>query len=345
MDEEKAVWEDRSIKFDIPQIYTKLRGGEVLYDVFDYIEDTKGNPNERGRIMVTNLRIIWYALFNSKLNLSIGYNCFLTMTTKTVLSKLRGTTQALYIFTSNHNSRFEFIFTNMSLSNGRHFSLIFDVYRLYQQSFLYRELKLRTSILQSKQLKILPQEQVYSTIQGIWNLSSDQGNLGTFVLTNIRLVWYADINEAFNISLPYMQIRSIRVRESKYGPALVVSTLDTAGGYVLGFRIDPPERLREVYKEMASLFAIYSSTPIFGVFYERKQEKVDREDDQLRIDNIEEIDNTKTAEINTNFTNYLADDSTSGQREPFYCKQLGFAMEKIRDGFTLKDLWEVIPSQ
>ncbi len=131
------------------------------------------------------------------------------MTTKTVLSKLRGTTQALYIFTASNNARFEFIFTNMSLNNGRQFTLIFDVYRLYQQSFLYRDLKLRTAILQSKQLKILPQEQVYSTLPGIWNLSSDQGNLGTFVLTNIRLVWYADINEAFNISLPYMQIRSV----------------------------------------------------------------------------------------------------------------------------------------
>lgn len=75
------------------------------------------------------------------------------------------------------------------------------------------------------------------------------------------------------------------------------------------------------------------------------QEKIDREDDQLHIDAIEEIDNTKTGEINTNFSNYLADDSIGSQREPFYCKQLGFAMEKIRDGFTLKDLWEVIPSQ
>lgn len=146
------------------------------------------------------------------------------MTTKTVLSKLRGTTQALYIFTSNNNARFEFIFTNMSMDHGRRFTLIFDVYRLYQQTFLYRELKLRTSILQSKQLKILQQEQVYSTIQGIWNLSSDQGNLGTFVLTNIRLVWYADINEAFNISLPYMQIRSV-------GNSMI-STIETFPNFV-----------------------------------------------------------------------------------------------------------------
>lgn len=141
--------------------------------------------------------------------LAIGYNCFLTMTTKTVLSKVRGTTQALYIFTSSNNARFEFIFTNMSMATSRQFTIIFDVYRLYQQSYLYRELKLRTSILQQKQLKILEQENVYSTLPGIWNLSSDQGNLGTFVLTNVRLVWYADINEAFNISLPYMQMKSV----------------------------------------------------------------------------------------------------------------------------------------
>lgn len=75
-----------------------------------------------------------------------------------------------------------------------------------------------------------------------------------------------------------------------------------------------------------------------------RQETINRVDDQLNIDSIEEIDNTKTAEINTNFTNYLTEDSEGGQRELFYCKQLGFAMEKIRDGFTLKDLWEVIPS-
>lgn len=68
----------------------------------------------------------------------------------------------------------------------------------------------------------------------------------------------------------------MRVRESKYGPALVVNTLDTAGGYVLGFRIDPPERLRQVYKEMTSFFAIYSATPIFGVFYERKEVRMSR---------------------------------------------------------------------
>ena len=35
-----------------------------------------------------------------------------------------------------------------------------------------------------------------------------QGNLGTFFITNVRLVWYANMNETFNVSIPYLQMVS-----------------------------------------------------------------------------------------------------------------------------------------
>ena len=35
-----------------------------------------------------------------------------------------------------------------------------------------------------------------------------QGNLGTFYITNVRLVWHANINESFNVSIPYLQMVS-----------------------------------------------------------------------------------------------------------------------------------------
>ena len=38
-----------------------------------------------------------------------------------------------------------------------------------------------------------------------------------------------------------------------------------AGGYVLGFRIDPVEKLNVTFKEVHSLFRVYSANPIFGV--------------------------------------------------------------------------------
>lgn len=47
--------------------------------------------------------------------------------------------------------------------------------------------------------------------QGIWNLSSDSGNLGTLVVTNVRVVWYADVNDAFNVSMPYITVESVRI--------------------------------------------------------------------------------------------------------------------------------------
>ena len=83
------------------------------------------------------------------------------------------------------------------------------LYRAYSSSKLYRELKLRGAILVEKHLKVLPQETIIDSVNGVWNLSSDQGNLGTAIITNVRLVWYANMNELFNISIPYLQIGSV----------------------------------------------------------------------------------------------------------------------------------------
>jgi hypothetical protein len=44
--------------------------------------------------------------------------------------------------------------------------------------------------------------------------------------------------------------------------------MSQAGGYVLGFRIDPVEKLNEVMKEIHSLYRVYSANPIFGVQYQ-----------------------------------------------------------------------------
>ena len=81
--------------------------------------------------------------------------------------------------------------------------------RAYTSSKLYRELKLRSAILSEGQLRILPQETIVSTVDGVWNLSSDQGNLGTFIITNVRVVWFAKMNQLFNISIPYLHIAGV----------------------------------------------------------------------------------------------------------------------------------------
>ncbi|XP_076060731.1 Bardet-Biedl syndrome 5 protein isoform X1 [Oratosquilla oratoria] len=344
----------------------KMRPGERVVDKLDAIEDTKGNSGDRGRLVITNLRLIWHSHTMQRVSLSVGYNCIINVTTKTVNSKLRGLTEALYILTKANNTRFEFIFTNLVPSTSRLFTSVIGVYKAYNSSKIYRELKLRGAIIQNKQLRILPQEQIFSRVNGVWNLSSDQGNLGTFVITNVRLVWFANMNDQFNISLPYLQMASVKVRESKFGMALVVESSEASGGYVLGFRIDPVEKLHEVHKEISSLFNVYSQCPIFGVEFTIQDKDIEEdydlnmmprayslnsfgqanmmEEQQMEIPFADEpeIDDS-VVETSDVLTLYLAD-GRHQDGEPVYAPELGLAVEKLKEGFTLQSLWEVIPS-
>ena len=43
------------------------------------------------------------------------------------------------------------------------------------------------------------------------------------------------------------------------------------------------------------------------------------------------------------FQAYFADGDHQIDREPVYCPELGLAIEKLKDGFTLAGLWEVMP--
>ena len=56
----------------------------------------------------------------------------------------------------------------------RLFTSVLAVHRAYETTKMYRELKLRAALITNKQLRLLPQEQVYDKINGVWNLSSDQ---------------------------------------------------------------------------------------------------------------------------------------------------------------------------
>lgn len=47
-------------------------------------------------------------------------------------------------------------------------------FRAYNSSRLYRELKLRGAILKNGHLRLLMFEKMYSTVNGVWNLSSEQ---------------------------------------------------------------------------------------------------------------------------------------------------------------------------
>ena len=192
-------------------------------------------------MVVTNLRLLWISHRSNYVNLSIGYNTILNVSTKKAQSKLRGATLALCILAKT-KSRFEFVFTSLVKNSPRLFSTVQAVHRwerssanafvtylkpflkknrAYESSKLYRDIKLRGSIIKEMQLLLLPDEHVFTHVScltqrermaetnqvtGVWNLSSDQGNLGALFVTNVRVVWHATLAQNFNISIPFMQM-------------------------------------------------------------------------------------------------------------------------------------------
>lgn len=336
--EEGLIWQDE-IRFDIPFAQLKVRRGEVEIDTINSVEDTKGNNGEKGQLTVTNLRLLWCSHKDPRTNLSIGHNCILSTNIRTASSKLRGSTQALYVMTKFNNSRFEFIFTSLVKNSPRLFTTVQAVYRSYETTKLYRDLKLRGAIIKEKQLIMLPDEDIINKVDGVWNLSSDQGNLGTFFVTNIRLVWHANLAENFNVSIPYLQIKAIKVRDSKFGHALVVETSARSGGYILGFRVDPYEKLSEVFKEIKTLHEVYSSTPIFGIKYtiEEKPASISERKVERKMDDVEIVDDEHFDAL----ASYYADGDKNVDREPVFCAELGLAVEKLRDGVSIEELWSV----
>jgi hypothetical protein len=60
-------------------------------------------------------------------------------------------------------------------------------------------------------------------------------------------------------------------------------------------------------------------------------------------EDIQEFDDTGD-ELSNAFVAYFADSGHRKDREPVYSPELGLAIEKLKDGFTIQSLWEVLPS-
>jgi len=87
--------------------------------------------------------------------------------------------------TKFHTSKFEFIFTNFVRDSPRLFTTIQTVFRAYDTSRMYRDLKLRGALISDKELKLLPEEQIYSQVrkQSLPFISNNSLHLDVFTQT------------------------------------------------------------------------------------------------------------------------------------------------------------------
>lgn len=65
---------------------------------------------------------------------------------------------------------------------------------------------------------------LFSQVVGVWNVSNSQGHLGTLHSTNIRVVWHANATPSFNVSIPYLQMINIQLRQGKSNDSLIIET-------------------------------------------------------------------------------------------------------------------------
>jgi Bardet-Biedl syndrome 5 protein len=167
-------------------------------------------------------------------------------------------------------------------------------------------------------------------------------------MTNVRLVWHANLANNFNVSLPYMQIKCLRIRDSKFGFALVVETFARSGGYILGFRIDPKEKLDEAYKEILSLHQVYGATPIFGVEHSVEAEAPTvAQLLQPRVEEDVEITEEENPDAHAVAAYYVegsagADAEGGSHTDITFDSKLGLAVETLQSGVSLESLWRVV---
>jgi Bardet-Biedl syndrome 5 protein len=375
------LWQDREVEFDVSAARLRPRRGEAVVDELGSVEDTKSGLGERGQLTLTGLRLTWQSHSRRGINVSVGLGCVTSVATKTATSRLRGgTTQALVVQTRGRSGgergaspgggggggggdgdaeqAYEFIFTSLVKASPRLFALAASALRAYGTTRLYRDLKMRSAIVQAKELLLLPGERTFSRLEGVWNLSADQGNLGVLITTSLRLVWFASLAENFNVSLPYVQMRLVALRASKFGEALLVEATPRAGGFLLGFKIDPPEARMRALREILALHTAAGERPDFGVRVEAEAEaaasaaaaaSAPPPPRRTVTEDVEFVEDSKDAREagaggagrRDAFAAYYA--QSSGARETdrpvVFSAQLGLAVEQPPAGITLEQLW------
>lgn len=336
-----TFWQDRELKFDATSEEFALRPGEVLIDTLDKVEDTKGNNGEVGLLQVTNLRLLWHKHNNASINLSVGFNCCSAVSLNSADSKLRGgKTQALFV-SAKANTRYEFTFTYLVPESPRLFTTVLAVWKAYDSSRVYRDLKLRSAIIQDGELALLPGETVYSRVPGVWNLSSETGNVGTLFVTNVRVAWYASMSENFNVSIPYIQIMDVKARTSKFGEAFVIVTSPLAGNYNLGFRMENIPKMKQLVQELHSMWSLYSKQPVLGVDF-RQEAVVSTRASEHAVKRVADGADVVVEMGKDAFAAYFADEGQKlSDRKAVHDKYLGLAVEKLPSGFTIETLWKL----
>lgn len=170
------------------------------------------------------------------------------------------------------------------------YCVVFKVWQSYKKTSLFRHCRANLTHLltdnsngnplndnqqiRDGEINKLPSEEIIDIYKNIVQCETRSIRYpGIIVLTSVRLIWIDQQLVLRNLSIPYLRIESIRLKQND---KIVINTLDylaTSNRIELTFEraskqgaasIDDSSRLKLIYEQVQNLFTLYKSKPKFG---------------------------------------------------------------------------------
>ncbi|XP_049845349.1 Bardet-Biedl syndrome 5 protein homolog [Schistocerca gregaria] len=174
-------------------------------------------------------------------------------------------TQVLCLLTYDSPFHREYVFKNCNnLYDLDHIKVLLDIFRAYTSTRSYHEVLNNCDFIEDSQLKVLPSEEIISCVDGVWNLNYVERPLGTFMLTNIRAVWFAYENETNNLSVPFLCVEKVNCVPTEYGEAFVVEVLEDNKPYEWRFMAETEDKQEFLFESLVDLLYHFKEHPFVG---------------------------------------------------------------------------------
>ena len=353
------VWQDHQVLFNCSKSEFIFGNGEETYKTMSNIEDLKGN--EIGTFIFTNLRLIWYNNKDPKINQSIGYDCIENLEKRTSDSMMTGQSNILSINCKVDKSRYELEYRHLSDTKNDPYINLKNILKLYEEGRIYREMKQNTlDILDkdNKNLILLKNEKMMETYKNISiNINNEGdainkkvGNTGTLYLTNIRIIWINDKKDNYNLTLPYIQISSVRgENHPSYGISIKIKLTKLYNNFIILFYSSNNTMDEQFCEDFRKQIEKFLKNPIVGISLLKKGDGVQ---DKLK-EKIKKIADIVYGQEEISDKNedeqagmvYLINEGRNKQNsinDIEFSKELGIACQKLPDNVTINDLWKIV---
>ena len=338
-EEEFKLSKDLQVLIFQDPIELKLIPGEYNIAIISRVEDIKGHPGQYGQLQITNLRIIWFLQRIPMTNSSIGYNCIIHYRLNNSVQNTIGICETLCLRCKFKDKTFEFIYQAPKAQNSV-FRFFETSLKNYQNSILYRDQKLRSSILNEGNLILLSNEQVIIQMNGVSNFSGEVAKIGNIIITNFRFIWFSEIVSNFNVSIPHILLSKLKLSETKrFGKCFFLKLFSNGTRFVYGFTISPEQKLIDFLKSFEKIRLSANNSPILTPL----------------INNNLNINENYLKENNNNFKNeeflldnidptlyYLSPELNNINNSKFgliFEKTLGLSIENIINNNSIQDKW------